>query len=168
MKILVDILIVGALCILSWFLYTQYWDALQFAFFGDEPKYTLYLGSKALEVTIADEHTERVRGLSGVEKLGDFDGKLFIFEESGEHRIWMKDMNIPLDILWINDTLEVVHIEENVTPESYPASFSSKEPARFVLEVNAKLVSSIRVNLGDRLLLPPGVLPSDIAENLRK
>jgi uncharacterized membrane protein (UPF0127 family) len=168
MKILTDVLIISVVTLLGFFLYTQYWDDVERSLFGDEPRYTIYLGSKALEVTIADEHQERVQGLSGITNLGDFDGKLFIFDESGTHRIWMKDMQIPLDILWINENLEVIHIEEAVSPDTYPQAFTSKDDARFVLEVNARLVSSIKVAVGDRLLLPPGVLPDDIAQKLRE
>lgn len=168
MKILLDLLIFTVVCVTGWYLYQNYWDDVRHSLFGDEPVYTIYLGSKALDVSVANEQQERIRGLSGVTSLRDFEGKLFIFDTDGIYRIWMKDMKFALDIIWINKNLEVVHIEENVSPDTYPQAFTSEEDARFVLEVNAHFVSLFKVVKGDRLLLPPGILPPDIAKNLHK
>ena len=168
MKMLIDTLVVAVLAVTSWYLYVNYFDDVQHALFGSEPMYTIYVGAKALEVTVADEDNERIQGLSGVKSLGDFNGKLFIFDTDGQHYIWMKDMYLPLDIIWVNKNLEIVHIEEQVTPETYPKAFTSEADARFVLEVNANFVSSVRVAVGDRLLLPPGILPEDISKNLQQ
>ena len=110
MKILIDIVIVLVLSVTSVFLYQNYWDDVLYALYGDEPTYTVYLGAKALEVTIADEPSERVAGLSGVESLRDFQGKLFIFDTDAQHRIWMKDMKFALDIIWIDKNLQVIHM----------------------------------------------------------
>jgi len=167
-KILLDIVIIIVVASTSLFLYKEYWDNVQRAFFGDEPLYTIYLGSKALEVTVADSPQERIQGLSGVTSLRDFEGKLFIFDTDAIYGIWMKEMLFPLDIIWIDKDLTVIHIEENVSPDSYPKTFVPTADARFVLEVNAKFVSSVQVKVGDRLLLPPGILPKDIEKELQK
>ncbi len=167
-KILFDIVIIIVIASTSLFLYKEYWDDAKRALFGDEPVYTIYLGSKALEVTVADDSQERIQGLSGVTSLRDFEGKLFVFDTDDTYGIWMKDMLFPLDIIWIDKNLEVVYIEENVYPDTYPQVFTPTTEARFVLEVHAKFVSSVQVKVGDRLLLPPGILPSDIQKQLQK
>lgn len=167
MKILLDIFIVIVLFFTGLFLYTQYWDALMHAFFGTDVEYTIYLGSKALNVTVADEQNERIQGLSSVTSLGDFNGKLFIFDSDEKHGIWMKDMLIPIDIIWIDKNLTVIDIAENVDPSTYPRVYAPKESARFVLEVNAFFVSTTKVAIGDRLVLPPGILPKDIEKSLQ-
>ncbi len=167
MKILLDIFIIIVLFFTGLFLYTQYWDTLMHAIFGTDVEYTIYLGSKALNVTVADEQSERIQGLSSVTSLGDFNGKLFIFDTDDKHGIWMKDMLFPIDIIWIDKNLTVIDIAENVDPSTYPRVYASKEPARFVLEVNAFFVSTTKVAIGDRLVLPPGILPKDIEKSLQ-
>lgn len=169
MKLVFEAVIFLVIIVLGVFLYQTYWDDVKHAVFGEEPQHTIYLDSTALNVTVADEHAERLRGLSGVAKLDDFEGKLFIFDEDAKHGIWMKDMLIPLDILWINSNLEVIHIEENVLPSTYPDQiFAPPSDARFVLELNAYFVRSINVVVGDRLNLSSSLLPRDIRENLQK
>jgi uncharacterized membrane protein (UPF0127 family) len=80
--------------------------------------------------------------------------KLFVFGVPGNHSIWMKDMNYPLDILWVAEEGEIVHIEENVSPDSFPESFSSPTPAWFVVEANAGFVASNTIAIGDEVVLP--------------
>lgn len=168
MRIILDILIVVTFGITAIFLYQNYWNNIQQAIFGTEPRYTVYLGATALDVTLADEQSERVQGLSGVPSLRDFEGKLFIFDVDDKHGFWMKDMLIPIDIIWINKNLEVVYIEENVAPNSYPEVFGPPVDARFVLEMNAHFVSSLKVKEGDRIILPSNLLPADVTRDLQQ
>jgi uncharacterized protein len=151
------------------FLYVTYWDDVRYAIFGDEPSHTIYISSAAIDVTVADEPEERIQGLSGVKKLKDFEGKLFIFDTDGKHGIWMKDMLFPIDIIWIDKNLKVVHIEENALPSSYPNTvFAPPVDARFVLEMNAYFAASIKIAVGDRLTLAPSLLPADIKRDLQQ
>lgn len=169
MKFLIETIILIILAVTALFVYRTYWDDMQTALFGADEGYTIYLASTALNVSVADEQHERILGLSGTPKLDDLQGKLFIFDKDAKHGIWMKDMLIPLDIIWIDKDLQVVHIEENVLPNTYPSKvFSSPVDARFVLEMNAFFVSSVKVRLGDRLTLPPTIVPADIKQNLQE
>ena len=73
---------------------------------------------------------------------------LFIFPTPAPRAFWMKDMRFALDIIWIGSDLRVVDITENALPESYPATFSPRAPAQFVLEVPAGLVPRYRIRPG--------------------
>lgn len=169
MKFLLETVVLIILGVTAVFVYQNYWDDIQAALFGGEEKYVIYLASTAIDVSIADDQGERIQGLSGVEKLNELEGKLFIFDTDAKHGIWMKDMLMPLDIIWINKDLQVVHIAENVLPSTYPNQvFSPPVDARFVLEMNAFFVSSLKVRLGDRLTLPPSIVPSDIKQSLQQ
>lgn len=148
-------------------IYQTYWDDLVAFLFEREPEYVAYFGDVAIKVTVADDYEERIQGLSGVTELDEFEGKLFIFDEAGQHGIWMKDMLIPLDIIWFNDDLEVIHIEENVTPDTFPDVYLPDEPARFVLEMNAYFVDALRIEEEDRLIVQPSILPPDVRERLQ-
>lgn len=112
------------------------------------------IGGVSVQASVADTMTSRIRGLSDTPFLPDHVVKLFVFGVPGSHSIWMKDMNYALDILWVAEEGEIVHIEENVTPESFPESFSSPTPAWFVVEANAGFVASNTIAIGDEVVLP--------------
>ncbi len=168
MRFFVDVVVIAVCAVLGVFLYQNYWDTFKATFLNEEATHTIYVGSAAIVVTVADSNEERIQGLSGVRSMREREGKLFIFDESGRHGIWMKDMYMPLDIIWIDKDLRVVHIAENVSPDTYPEVFAPDEDARFVLEMNAHFVSSLRVKEGDLLTLPSVLLPVDIKQSLQE
>jgi len=112
------------------------------------------LGGVPVQVSVADEMSERIKGLSGTPYLPDDVVKLFVFGTLGTHSIWMKDMNYALDILWATKDGVIVHIEQDVSPDTFPRSFSSPTPAWFVIETNSGFVAEYGIELGDELVLP--------------
>ncbi|MCI0903908.1 MAG: DUF192 domain-containing protein, partial [Chloroflexi bacterium] len=65
-------------------------------------------------VELAATPEERIRGLSGRDHLNSGSGMLFIFENAERFRFWMREMEIPLDIVWISSGCRVVDVAENV------------------------------------------------------
>jgi uncharacterized membrane protein (UPF0127 family) len=112
------------------------------------------IGSTTVLASVADTLPQRIQGLSNTPFLPEGMVKLFAFGVPGEQSIWMKDMNYSLDIIWVAEKGEIVHIEENVSPETFPKSFSSPKPAFFVIEANAGFVESSSIALGDMVVVP--------------
>lgn len=164
-QIFFDTFIAVVVAVTVWYVYTNYHEQIYTFLFGEQ-EHVIYIDDLALSVTVADEQSERQQGLSGVAELDEFTGKLFIFPTAGHYSIWMKDMNFPLDLIWVDNNFKIIHIEEQVQPESFPKQFVSDEPARFVLEVNSFFVDTYKINEGDVILLPPTLIPADIAPNL--
>jgi uncharacterized membrane protein (UPF0127 family) len=77
---------------------------------------------------------------------------LFVFTETRNPEIWMKDMKFAIDIIFISKEGVVVAIFENATPESYfenpPKIFKTLEGSRYVLEVPAGTVQDARLRVG--------------------
>ncbi len=115
----------------------------------------LHVGDIPIRVEIARTDEERIQGLSGRESLENLKGLLFIFPETAYHQIWMKDMNFPIDILWISEDLVVIDIDENVSPDTYPRSFRPERPVRYILETNAHYVDTFGLQVGQEVKLPP-------------
>lgn len=115
-----------------------------------------------LRVMVADDVTERTMGLSGVEQLPETHGLLFVFDTLDQHGIWMKDMYFPIDIIWLDETGQIVDIKSNATPDSYPNIFRPTAPARFVIETNAHFADSFNIKPGDHVDLPNSLLPRDL------
>lgn len=102
-----------------------------------------------LEVEIAASEQDRSRGLSGRPGLEPGTGMLFVFDVPAQYGFWMKDMNFPIDIIWISNDEKIVHIEKNVSPDSYPKIFTPNRPAKAVLEVSAGLSETLGLKIGD-------------------
>ncbi len=98
---------------------------------------SVLVNTTRFSVRVADTSEERRLGLSGTQPLKQGEGMLFIFENDDFHGFWMKDMKYSLDIIWINADREVVWIEKNISPLTYPNIFTPEVPARYVLEVFA-------------------------------
>jgi uncharacterized membrane protein (UPF0127 family) len=148
-----------------WF-YVNYQDDI-YSYLADDQVYVIYIESAPLYVTVANDPEEQRVGLSGTPSLPVNAGKLFIFDKEDYYGMWMKDMLFPIDILWIDNNFKIVHIEENVTPETYPDTFSSDVPARFVLETNAFFAKNSNVIVGDEVDFAARLIPKDLSYLLR-
>ncbi len=118
----------------------------------DDIKLTLPRGE--IEVQLADSETSRELGLSYRESIGDEEGMLFIFDKPDVYAFWMKDMKFPIDIIWLSETGQVVHTEEDVSPNTYPKIFANKPKAQYVLELNAGMAKKYGLYLGSKVLFP--------------
>lgn len=104
-------------------------------------------------VRIADEPQEQVRGLSGYATLPENTGMVFLYQDVEYLSHWMKDMLIPIDILWLLNG-EVVFVAEDVhIPKAGEErkQYRSSVPSNQVLEVSAGFVAKHGILLGDHL-----------------
>ena len=100
-------------------------------------------------VAIADTPTERFRGLSNYESIGEREGVWFEFETADEYGFEMRQMNFALDIIWVDEDKQVVGAAENAQPSSYPGTtFEPPQPIRYVLELPAGSVDKYEIALG--------------------
>jgi uncharacterized protein len=63
-------------------------------------------------VPIADELMSK--GLAVKNPLKENEAMLFVFQQSARHSFWMKDMKLPIDIIWLDSDEKVVYIKENM------------------------------------------------------
>lgn len=103
------------------------------------------------ELAVTDE--ERQLGLMYRKKINPDQGMLLVFERENFYSIWMKNMKIPLDLLWLDKEKRIVHIERNVPPckEDPCPSYSSRFPAMYVLEIKAGSVDEHKLKMYDRV-----------------
>ncbi|MBU4216818.1 DUF192 domain-containing protein [Candidatus Parcubacteria bacterium] len=103
-----------------------------------------------IKVLVADDMQEQTQGLSDRPKLEKSEGMLFVFDTKQERSFWMKQMNFPLDIIWIEDD-KIVNIHKNLPPEGdNPENhYASQFRINYVLEVNAGFVDEQKIKIGD-------------------
>jgi hypothetical protein len=114
----------------------------------------IHINNTAVKVTLAETPAQIYRGLSGQRSLGEDCGMLFVFPDSGERRFVMRNMEFPLDIIFINQG-RIIKIAANLPPEGKsPANiYSSGQPADSVLEVNGGFAASRGFKVGDQVRL---------------
>jgi uncharacterized membrane protein (UPF0127 family) len=104
-----------------------------------------------VSVEIADSPSEWEQGLMFREKLNDDSGMLFVGDKETTLVFWMKNMKFALDLIFISTNKKVVDIKQNFQPcmvENCP-DYSSKTPARYVLEVRAGFIEKNKISIGD-------------------
>jgi len=98
--------------------------------------------------------TEQKRtGLMFRQGLDKDKGMLVVYEKEGEHSSWMKNVLIPLDIIWLSKDKKVVYIAENCQPcpELPCPTIRPDKAAKYVFEINGGLASEMSLSVGDKL-----------------
>ena len=105
-----------------------------------EPRVMVMAGNGVFQASVAQTPAERTKGLSNTTRLKQTEAMLLVFDSADFWSIWMKDMNYPIDVVWLNDQKQVVYIVKNMPPDSYPKQFTPETAARYVLELPAGTV----------------------------
>ena len=97
-------------------------------------------------VEVADTDYSRRRGLMYRKHLAPDHGMLFIFKKTQYVHMWMKNTEIKLDIIFVNDNGVITQIIRNASPMSEQVH-SSNMKVKFVLEFPSygKDISSIEI-----------------------
>lgn len=109
--------------------------------------------TKCISLETARTNSALILGLSGRESMPRDHGMLFIFDIPGKQCMWMKDMHFSLDMVWLDEKHRIVHIEKDLQPETYPKSFCSPKPAKYVVEVNSGIATQAGLQEGQQLNL---------------
>lgn len=116
-----------------------------------QPTTEVRIGSGVFKVRLAQDETSRQLGLSEATSLKPTDGLLMVFDSDDTWGIWMKDMKVSIDIIWLDSAKKVVYSVKNAAPElSTTKIFKSKDPARYVLELPAGSVQQYGIKTGDK------------------
>lgn len=125
--------------------------AAVFLFFEEKNGVQIEIGDTKIQAIVAISESDKEKGLSGREKISENEGMLFVFDESGIYPFWMKDMLISIDMLWLDENKKVITIIENASPESYPMTFVSKLPAKYVVETSAGFSKRHKIATGSEV-----------------
>jgi len=96
----------------------------------------LTLGSEVYQVELATTTEQRRLGLMHRQYLAPRQGMLLVYPQPGDHRIWMKNMLIPLWVYWI-DADHIVIDRRRVEPCRQPTCevYSVNRDSLYVLEL---------------------------------
>lgn len=119
---------------------------------------TVTLGDGVFSARIAATHRAQTKGLGGIEVMKPHEAMLFIFDENEVHDIWMKDMKMNIDAVWLNEEKRVVHVEQSLSPASYPKAYGPNKSTRYLIEFPAGTVKEKRITKGKQAIFNEEVL----------
>ena len=116
------------------------------------PNKILNLNGQKISLELAVTPEQQTQGLSSRPSLCPTCGMLFVFGTPQNTKFWMKDMNFPLDLIWLNNN-KIVQLDKNLLPEgAMPKDFyPSRQLITDVLEVNGGFIDKYRLKVGDDL-----------------
>jgi uncharacterized protein len=119
--------------------------------------YVVTIGSTMVNAESASTPAELETGLMNRTFLNENSGMLFVFPTEQKQSFWMKNMRIPLDIVFITEDMHVLNIYQSVPPCSADpcVSYASNAPIKYALEVNAGLSAQHGITIGDTVLIAP-------------
>src|SRR5690606_18056889 len=103
-----------------------------------------------LDIEIADDEYSTQTGLMYRHSMAKNQGMLFVFKDSRQRSFYMKNTEIPLDIIYINSEMEIVSFQKNA--KSFDeTSLPSEAASQYVLEINAGLSDEWKLEKGDKI-----------------
>jgi len=99
------------------------------------------------EAELAITPYEQSRGLMYRPYMPSQYGMFFINERDEMQHYWMKNVSIPLDIIFIDGNNDVVYVHHNAHPHD-ETTISSRYPARYILEINAGEAKECKIKRG--------------------
>jgi uncharacterized membrane protein (UPF0127 family) len=106
---------------------------------------------ESFKILLANTPASREKGLGGRKSIEENEVMVFVFDEIARHYFWMKDMQFSIDIVWLNKDKEVVHIERNISPDTFPQSFGPSIDSKYVLEFKAGTANTFGIKIGDKI-----------------
>ena len=110
---------------------------------------------QVLALEIAITAYQKSVGLMYRTNMSDTEGMLFVYDSEQTRNFWMKNVKIPLDIIFLDSMGIVVDVQtmsvENDLPDDMLTIYSSTTLAQYVLEINAGLAESFNIIPGMKI-----------------
>lgn len=119
------------------------------SFFQKTPK--AIINNQTFDLFVAKTSKEKAIGLSEKKSLPENSAMIFVFEKPDYYSFWMKEMKLPIDIIFISKN-HIVTVYHNVRPPQTPQEslpiYKPDEPADMVLEINSGLAQKYNLKKG--------------------
>ncbi len=108
------------------------------------------------KVLVANTYARQVEGWSNKKNMGGYGGMLFTFSDYGQHAMVMRDMDFPLDIIWL-DGNRIIDMAPNLPPaqhnipENELTPYFARLSSTAVLELPAGFIVSHHLKIGDTI-----------------
>ena len=105
--------------------------------------------SQIFKLDVARSEAERHKGLMFVKpgELAPNRGMIFVYPEDSDHKMWMRNTYLSLDMLFLNTDNKVVGVLEHV-PILNEEIRGVSQPSRYVIELNAGTIKRNKISVG--------------------
>jgi uncharacterized membrane protein (UPF0127 family) len=111
---------------------------------------SVIIGDTTCLAKLAITNEEQIRGLRFIPSLESNECMVYLFNRAGYYQFWAKDMQFPMDIIFIGAGKQVNDIVEGVSPCTEPCiTYKPESPAQYVIEANSGFVSEHFIERGD-------------------
>ena len=110
-------------------------------------------GQARFGVELADDDSERARGLMHRETLPKSAGMLFVYPHPQTVGFWMRNTLIPLDMIFLDRTGVVMHVHHNAIPHD-ETPIVGGDDILAVLEINGGLAHALGITPGSQMQHP--------------
>lgn len=120
-------------------------------------KIDIKINESSYHVLVAKNIFQQKKGLGKIKELVGFDGMIFPYFVLSRHVIVMRDMNFPIDIIWLKDGV-IVDMAPDVKPELGVKEkdlklYFPRDVANTVLELKAGEIKRNNFKIGDKMEL---------------
>ncbi len=109
-------------------------------------------GCILIDAYVAQSRQQRAQGLMYVTAMDSHEGMLFLYSTARVISMWMKNTNIPLDMVFADAQGTVVYLHAGAVPHD-TTIISSVEESALVLELNAGSIDAFGIETGDQISL---------------
>jgi uncharacterized membrane protein (UPF0127 family) len=107
-------------------------------------------------VLIADNENLRQKGFMNIDYIPKNYGMLFVFDKPQIIGFWMKNVNIPLYILFIDENNKIIHtdnmiLQKNVNSDEDYIIYYINKPIKYAIEFNNN-ISKSDININDYII----------------
>ena len=78
------------------------------------------------------------------------EGMLFVMSKNYNNSVWMKNTYISLDVIFLDNSMNVVGYKTNTEPLS-TKTITINYPSSYILEMNANTVKRLDIKIGDTI-----------------
>lgn len=110
----------------------------------------IYIDTQPFNLYVALTDYEIQKGLMFEKELNETSGMIFIFNKPQVVNFWMKNTFIPLDILFVNENCEIVHIHKCAKPLDQ-TQISSRTSVKYIIELNCGIVDKYNIKVGSTI-----------------
>lgn len=120
---------------------------------SEEPMISpIHIGAHAFDVQYALTAEQKRKGLMFVEDMPDNHGMVFLYPKQSVTKFWMRNTLIPLDMLFFDKDMKLVHIENSATPHDLSPR-GPNTPVCIVVEINGGMAETLNIQMGEILSL---------------
>jgi uncharacterized membrane protein (UPF0127 family) len=109
-------------------------------------------GGRVFVAEIADTPERWREGYMFRRVVGENEGMIFVYPVAGFYSFWMKNTLVPLDMIWMDDSFTVLHVETAPPCTADPCpGYGPPRKSRYVLEVRGGVAAQEGLKTGDRV-----------------